>query len=241
MRKLLVSVLILTWVIGFSVSGFAYEGMEVSNGGTITGTIKFAGDPPEPKMIEPSKDKEACKAHPDLSLVVSKDTKGIKNAVVYLADIQKGKPQEKPAENPKFDQKGCEYLPHVLIFPAGTTVDILNSDGILHNIHTFPQSNANPPINKAQPKFKKVMQEKVEQPEVINVKCDVHTWMNAWWVATGHPYYVATDDNGNFKLENVPPGNYKLGIWHETLGSTEKDVAVKEKEEVKVDAEMAPK
>lgn len=236
MKKLLVCAVVLTWVVGFNTLGFAYEAMEVGNGGTITGTIKFAGDAPEAKMIEPAKDTEICKSHPSEDLIVSKDSKGIKNAVVYLDGIEKGKPQEKPAEI-KFDQKGCQYAPHILVVPAGNTVDILNSDGILHNVHTY--SKANPPINKAQPKFKKVMKEKVDQPEVINVKCDVHSWMTAWWIVTGHPYYVVTDDNGNFKLENVPPGNYKLGIWHEMLGSTSRDVAVKEKEEAKVDAEIA--
>jgi plastocyanin len=240
MKKLFTFLFTMTWLLSFlGTSAFAYEAIEVTNGGTITGTVKFAGEPPERPMIEPSKDKEVCKPHPANDLIVSKETKGIQYAVAYLADIQKGKPQEKPAENPKVDQKGCEYLPHVLIFPAGSTIDILNSDGILHNIHTFSQ--ANPPINKAQPKFKKVLQEKVEYPEVINVKCDVHTWMNAYWVATGHPYYAATDENGNFKLENVPPGNYKLGIWHEKLGTVTQDVAVKEKEETKVTVEMAPK
>jgi plastocyanin len=239
MRKLLIMVLAITSVIGFRVSGFAYEAMEVANGGSISGSVKIAGDVPEPQMMEPSKDTEVCKPHPSQDLIVSKDSKGIKNAVIYLANIEKGKAQAALAENPKFDQKGCIYTPQVLLVPAGGTIDILNSDGILHNIHTFSQ--ANPPINKAQPKFKKVMQEKVAQPEVINVKCDVHTWMNAWWVVTGHPYYTVTDDNGNFKLDNVPPGNYKLGIWHGVLGSMEHDVAVQEKQDAQVNVEMAKK
>lgn len=237
MKKLFIYALTLIWIVGFNTRGLAYEAIEVTNSGTITGTIKFTGDPPELKMVEPAKDTEVCKPHPTEDLIVSKDTKGIKNAVVYLDGIEKGKPQENLAENPKFDQKECLYVPHVLIIPAGTTIDILNSDGILHNVHTY--SSINPPINKAQPKFKKVMKEKVDQPEAINVKCDVHSWMNAWWIVTGHPYYALTDDNGNFKLENVPPGNYKLAVWQETLGSMSQEVTVKENEEVKVDVEMA--
>src|ERR1035437_4611063 len=93
---------------------------------------------------------------------------GLASAVVT---VKGAKGDLKPGEV-KFDQKGCDYTPHVLAFPAGSTVDILNSDGILHNIHSY--STKNPAFNMAQPKFKKVIQRKVEQPEVIKITCDAH-------------------------------------------------------------------
>jgi len=205
--------------IGFGVA--AYQAA-ADNGGTISGTVKYDGTPPAPKKVEVTKDKEVCalKPHFDEDLLVSSGG-GIANAVVVLKDA---KGTVKP-EEVKFDQKGCDYLPHVLAFPAGSTVDIMNDDGILHNIHTY--SKVNPPFNMAQPKFKKEIQQKIEKPEVIKVSCDAHGWMHGWWYVTDTPYYAVTDDNGNFTIKDVPPGNYTIEVWQEKLGTEDQKVDVK--------------
>ncbi len=215
----------------------AYEGGAVKDGGTISGVVKFKGTAPTPKKLEVTKDKEVCAKTPktDQSLVVSGGN--LVNAVVYITDIQKGKKLE--PQKVTLDQKGCEYHPHVLAFPAGATVEILNPDGILHNIHSY--SKANPTFNLAQPKFKKALTVKIEKPEAINVKCDVHGWMNAWLFAAPNPYVSLTDKTGTFKLTDVPPGTYTVEVWHETLGKTSQKVTVKAKEEAKVSFEMAKK
>src|SRR5216117_2115702 len=103
-------------------------------------------------------------------------------------------------------------------------LELKNSDDILHNIHTY--STANPSINKAQPKFKKVMTEKLEKPEYVKLTCDVHSWMLGWVAVTPGPAAV-TDANGVAKIENVPPGKQTVEVWHETLGKQTKDVEVK--------------
>ena len=112
---------------------------------------------------------------------------------------------------------------------------ILNSDGVLHNIHTF--STANPPVNKAQPKFKKEMVEKLEKPELIKVQCDAHSWMLGWIYVTENPTAV-TDGNGAFKLENVPPGKHKVEVVHPVLGKQTKEVEVKAGQDTKVAFEL---
>jgi uncharacterized protein (DUF2141 family) len=82
---------------------------------------------------------------------------------------------------------------------------------------------------------------KVEKPEVIEVKCDVHGWMHGWLVATETPYFAVTDNSGSFKLTDVPPGNYTVEVWHEKLGKNTQKVTVKAKEEAKVNFEVAGK
>ena len=215
----------------------AYENEAVANGGTILGVVKFKGIPPPLKKLQITKDEEVCgkTVKTDPSLIVSQG--GVTNAVVYIADIQKGKKME--AEKAILDQKGCEYHPHVLAFPAGSTMEVLNPDGILHNIHSYSQKN--PPFNFAQPKFKKTIAVKLDKPEVINIKCDVHNWMNGWLFVTDNPYYSITDNTGNFKLPDVPPGTYTVTVWHETLGKLSKTVSVKPKENVTVTFELATK
>jgi len=185
-----------------------------------------------------NKDPQVCgteKKSEDLSVGPNK---GIQWAVVSLSDA-KG-PAPKPTQKLTLDQKGCDFHPHVLLVPAGAEVDILNSDGVLHNIHTFATVNST--INKAQPKFKKVMTEKFgDKPEIIRVQCDVHSWMLGWAVVMGHPYYAVTDEKGAFKLQNVPPGKHTVEVWHETLGKMKKEIEVKAGAETKVAFELAKK
>jgi plastocyanin len=222
----------------------AYTGGDVKDGGSISGTVKFAGAAPAPKKLEVSKDKEVCgkSAKTDQSLVVSNGN--LVNAVVSITDIKTGKKID-VSKKVKLDQKECEYHPHVLAFPVGTTVEIQNPDGILHNVHSY--SKVNPPFNIAQPKFKKTVDVKIEKPEAINLKCDVHGWMSGWLVATESPYVAVTDKSGSFKLTDVPAGTYTVQVWHETLADGTKTkpvtqkVTVKAKEEAKVNFDLGKK
>jgi len=215
----------------------AYEGGDVKDGGTISGTVKFKGTAPAPKKLDVGKDKEVCDKTPksDQSLVVNNGN--LVNAVVTITDIKKGKKIE--TKKVTLDQKGCEYHPHVLAFPAGSTIEVLNPDGILHNIHSY--SKVNPAFNQAQPKFKKTLEVKVDKPEPVEVKCDVHGWMHGWLVATETPYVSVTDTSGNFKLTDVPAGSYTVEVWHEKLGKSTQKVTVKPKEDAKVNFEVAGK
>ena len=193
-RKTLAALVFVTAALSWCASPtFAYDGGPVSNGGTISGEVKLQGAAPAAKPVEVTKDKEVCGQHEikteDLEVGAGG---GVANAVVSITNITKGKPMG-PAEA-TLDQKGCQYIPHVLLFPAGTSVKINNDDGILHNIHTY--STKNTPINMAQPKFKKTMEAKFDQPETVKVTCDAHGWMAGWFVVQDHPYYAKTDANG---------------------------------------------
>jgi plastocyanin len=212
----------------------AYEGGAVGDGGTILGVVTYTGTAPAPKELKVTKDKKACAKTPkiDSSLMVSNGK--LLNAVVSITDVKKGKKME--PQKVTLDQNGCEYTPHVLAFPAGSTVTILNPDRVLHNIHTY--SKVNSPMNKAQPKFKKKLKVKFDKPEVISVKCDVHGWMSGWFFVADNPYYSVTDKEGSFKLTDVPPGTYTLEVWHETLGKKSQKVTVKPKAESKVTFEL---
>lgn len=224
-------------VAGLAPAG-AYDGAAVSGGGTISGVVKYKGAAPAPVPLDVNKDKEVCALSPKMSkeLAVGADG-GIQYAVVSIATIAKGKPFE--ATKAVIDQKGCDYLPHITFTPAGKEFDVTNDDGILHNIHTY--STKNPVLNRAQPKFKKTLTEKLEQPERVKLTCDVHGWMTGWLVVMDHPYYAATDEKGMFKLTDVPPGDYELKVWQEKLGETTQKVTVQGGQETKVTFELAGK
>ena len=237
MNKLGSLVLAMSLVAAPAISMAAYEGGDVKDGGSISGTVKFKGTAPAPKKLDVGKDKEVCAKTPktDQSLIV--EGGNLVNAVVSITDIKKGKKIE--LKKVKLDQHGCEYQPHVLAFPAGTTVEVVNPDGILHNVHSY--SKVNTPFNMAQPKFKKTLDVKIDKPEAVELKCDVHGWMHGWLVATESPYVAVTDKSGSFKLDNVPAGSYTVEVWHEKLGKSTQKVTVKAKEDAKVSFEVAGK
>jgi plastocyanin len=210
---------------------------QAQDAGSLSGRITYAGSPPPKKKLDVTKDKEVCGKSEiyDESLVVGAD-KGLKNAVVTVLGAKGGKFASQKVE---LDQKGCQYTPRVVVVPTTGQLDILNSDGILHNIHTY--STANPAINKAQPKFKKVLTEKFTKPEIIKAACDAHAWMSGWIVVTDHPFVAVTDAKGGFSIKDIPPGKYKVEIWHETLGRQVKEISIKAKEEAKLTLELAKK
>ena len=197
----------------------SYSAGGVSNGGTISGVVKFEGDVPEMKMLEITKDQAICGATEkyDESVVVGEGS-GLKNTIVYLIDISQGKDFDK-ATKLEMDQKGCQFSPHVQIVPVGTRLTMLNTDKVNHNVHIF--SSINKPVNKQQTKNRRKMPlagvKKAEGP--VAVKCDIHGWMSAWIAYVPHPYFAVTNEKGEFTLEDVPAGTYKLGYWHETCGS----------------------
>ena len=235
MKKTVFPAFLVAVLAAMPLSGLlAYDGGAVSDGGSVSGVVKFKGAAPAPKKLEITKDKEVCakSGKTDPSLIVSGGN--LVNAVVTITDINKGKKME--PQKVKLDQNGCEYKPHVLAMAAGSSVDILNPDGILHNVHSY--SKANSPFNMAQPKFKKTITVKVDKPEVINLKCDVHGWMSAWLFVAANPYFSVTDNSGSFKLTDVPAGTYNVEVWHETLGKTSQKVTVKAKADTKVSFEM---
>ena len=207
---------------------FAYEQIDVSNGGTVSGTATLKGAAPERAKIDVTKDKEVCAAVEHLSdaLIVSAGG-AIKNVIVSIVDVEKGKKIEAPASNPTLDQNGCVFVPHVICITAGTSIDILNSDSVTHNVHTYPEENT--AVNKAQPSSlpKITIETEFGEEDPMKVACDYHGWMSSWVGIFEHPYYALTGDDGKFTIDNLPAGAYEIKAWQEDIGELVKTIAVK--------------
>ncbi|MFQ5897463.1 MAG: carboxypeptidase regulatory-like domain-containing protein [Candidatus Methylomirabilia bacterium] len=217
-------------------AALAYEVVKVDDGGTITGTVKLSGSVPPPQKLEVTRDPRVCGAEAKTAdTLVASSSGGLKNVVVSLNGIEKGKAfSDAPIE---LDQRKCWFTPHVVLVRAGRSFTLLNSDKVLHNFRT-PATKANRALNKAQPKFKRRLPITIKNPDVIPVNCDIHEWMHAVIVVMGHPYHALTDDNGAFTLPDVPPGRYTLTFWHEVLGRQSREVTVRAGGETKVAAEF---
>jgi hypothetical protein len=230
MRKIAAVTAAVALVAGAAVFVSLPGSATAQGGGTVDVEVTYNGAP-QVETLKINKDVEVCGKEAKIEKVVVGGNKGLQYAVASVAGA-KGSATGKKVS---LDQKNCQFVPHVLATTPGE-VDILNSDGVLHNLHTF--STANPPVNKAQPKFKKVMTEKFEKPEMIRVQCDVHSWMLGYIAVMPHPYFGVTDANGVAKIENVPAGKQTIEVWHGTLGKQSKEVEVKAGQTTKVSIEM---
>jgi len=213
---------------GVSNHGFA---------GSLKGKIVFAGPAPAPVKVPVTIDQYLCgneKAADDLQVSANRE---VRNAVVW---IENAPADVAPSVNQKVevDQKGCAFIPRVVVVRAGGTVDFLNSDRLLHNIHATPKANVS--FNRTQP-MGRTIPITFAQPEIVRINCDLHSWMTAWVVVAAHRFYAVTGADGTFAFDDLPPGQYKLQIWHERLGTTPASVTVSDREPAQLSVELKPR
>lgn len=212
-------------LLGFfsSFPALAYEEVAVTNGGTIKGKVKLSGKAPKLPPLDITKFKEVCQNVPNETLVIGPG-QGVRYAVVTLEGITKGQAVEREVVH-ELDNVKCRFVPHVVAASVGQFLLFKNSDPILHTAHAFFKNN--------QPQFNiglypgRVSRKPLLNAGVVKIVCEVHPWMNAYVVVTEHPYHAVTDMYGDYDIRDVPPGVYKLKVWHETLGAQEKEVEVK--------------
>lgn len=209
------SALFLAVAVLWPASAGSYDVIEVANGGTITGQVTFGGDVPKLEPLTVPKDADFCGATlPSEALVVSPKTRGVKNTIVYLEEVPKGK--NFASVQPLLDNAKCLMAPHVLGMVKGTDLAIKNSDPLLHNMHAAADGST--VFNLALPIQGQTIKRRVRvrKPGVVRVTCDSHPHMGAYLLVLDHPYFAVTDENGAFTIADVPPGKYKLTIWHES-------------------------
>ncbi len=198
--------------------------------GTLEVDVKYSG-PPQIEMVKVTRDRQRCGTEIAVEKVVVGPNRGLAHAVVSVPSAQGGPMRRKAV----VDQQGCRFVPHVTAMNPGD-LELRNSDGILHDVHTY--STANPSINRPQAKSRKVMTEKLEKPEIVKLTCDIHTWMLGWVAVLPTAYFGVTDESGAVRLDGVPAGTQTVEVWHEALGRQAKDVDVKVGQTTKVTFEM---
>lgn len=201
--------------------------------GSFSGRVVLDGEPPELPVLaraddENLKDKEVCGMAdvPDDSLLIGQD-KGIANVFLYLRRAPKGFKQEPPTEPVVLDQKGCVFTPHTALIQTGQPVMVKSSDGVQHNVHTFPARNQGVNILiKPNDQDGVPLEYARAESEPIQVKCDIHAWMASYHLVLDHPFMAVTDDAGSFRIEGLPVGDYEFRVWHERAGLLEREFAV---------------
>lgn len=200
--------------------------------GKITGTIKLQGTPPHQRPIDMSKEPNCQKVHASKPVttetVVAGPNGGLEWVAVYISEgLPASAASQVPSATPTWDQKGCQYLPHVMALDVNQHFKVTNSDPHSHNIHPIPKpGGANHEWNKSQPAGAPPFDVSWPGEEVaIHVKCNIHPWMSGYMAVVKGPYGVS-DNNGSFTINNVPPGNYTLTAWQESYGTQTQKVSV---------------
>lgn len=193
-----------------------YQVISVSDGGTITGVVKWSGERPKALTLPISKDTEACDPEKagtrELERLEISSEGGVANAVVYLRGVTKGKSWDLPDSRRSLDQKRCRYVPHISLVQAGSDFSMKSSDPILHTIHMLGAVDFNLPF----PMTNVTLTRTMRKAGIVDLKCNAgHIWMNGVIFIVNHPYYAITDERGEFRLTNVPAGEYELVAWHE--------------------------
>ncbi len=186
---------------------------------SITGTITYQGDVPRFSPLEMNADPLCAAKHSEPvypETLVLGDGKTVGNVFVTVTSGLPTGSYPVPAEPATLDQRGCQYLPHMVGVRVGQPFKILNSDALLHNVHSL--SKLNSPFNRAMPGTVTEAKFNLTKDEgLFRVKCDVHPWMSAYVAVTSHPFFAVTAADGKFTLSGLPAGSYQIEAWHERL------------------------
>ncbi|HAW29796.1 MAG TPA: hypothetical protein DCY03_17010 [Planctomycetaceae bacterium] len=236
MRKLNLNQILITALL---ISGFSFlspVSVSAAEWGSVTGRFVYDGEAPKPVVQrekgDPNvKDPTVCAAmeHLNNDLVVNPDNKGIANIFMYMRRAKDVHPDLKESEKKTlvFDQQGCTFEPHALFVRTDQKVIVKSGDPVAHNTHTFPLKNqAVNFILAPNDREGKEVENVISEILPMQVKCDIHPWMTAYWLVLDHPYAVVSDKDGKFTIENLPAGRNTFYLWQEKTGYLDRKFTV---------------
>jgi plastocyanin len=222
-----------------------YQVAPPKNGGTVEGHVTLPGAVPPIPQFKTTKNQDICgKTVPQpKATVVDPATHGVEWAVVYLENVASGKA---PADDYTLANKGCTFVPHVVAAVAGKTFVLENKDPLIHNTHIRfsgrTMLNMALSFHEGDAMYHPIKDQRVlSKAGMLNVNCDEHEWMAGYIQVLPNPYFAVTGKDGSYKITDVPPGSYTVGIWHENLGEKTDKVTVAPGGTAKLDVAFAGK
>ena len=226
----------LSLLLSGTITAWAYEAMPVSNGGTVTGTVQFAGEPSPPTRFELRRypDREYCGALSDgsgyrfLREVAVGPEHGLKDVIVTIQGIEKGKPFS--FEETNLETNICQFVPFVSVMRDQHSLVVKNLDSVSHDLQIYEREWEHIFIMFHRPALTKggtkdLIRFTGNRRGVI-MQCGMHAYMQGHGLAVDNPYYAITGLEGRFAITDIPAGTYRIKAWHPILGEHAQDVTV---------------
>ncbi|NOT22785.1 MAG: carboxypeptidase regulatory-like domain-containing protein [Nitrospiraceae bacterium] len=235
--KLLIrGAVLLSLVTSGVVTAWAYEATTVSNGGTVTGTVQFAGDPPPPTGFELRRypDRDYCGALSDgsgwrfLREVAVGPAQGLKDVIVTIQGIEKGKSFD--FEETHLETNICQFIPFVSVMRDQHPLVVKNLDGVSHDLQFYEREWEHIFMMFHRPALTRegtrdIIRFTGNRRGVV-VQCGMHPYMQGHGLAVDNPYYAITGLEGTFAITDLPAGTYRIRAWHPILGEQAQNVTV---------------
>ncbi|MFQ5803715.1 MAG: carboxypeptidase regulatory-like domain-containing protein [Candidatus Methylomirabilales bacterium] len=191
----------------------------------VKGQVEFLGPKREQQWVQVQKDREVCGEYRPLERLLLSPERGVANVLVELEGVEE-KDRVRAPGIAVLDNRDCRFMPRVQVAPVGAVLEIRNSDAVLHTAHAFRKRDATL-FHLALPHFRDQVRVTLDTPGLLRVVCDVgHVWMRAFIFVTDNAFAAVTDSQGRFALTDIPPGTYRLRVWHELLGTISRPVTV---------------
>ena len=234
-KKLLKVLFTLITLFTFSLPAFAYQEINVQNGGTIQGQVKMSGDMPFPRhyhlilfpnidmCAEVDTDDEMNRVLDDFKISADR---GLKDVVITLDHVEAGKPFNK--EPIMILSENCKFFPDVNVIRQGESFKVDNVDAVMHNSQVYQKERGKILLNIPIPaeevsdgvvNFKK-------KYKIMQMICGMHEFMQTWGYRVQNPYYFKTDKDGNFNIGDIPPGEYVVNAWHYLMKPQKKKIKI---------------
>ena len=228
----------------FSFPALAYQEINVQNGGTLKGNVKLTGKMPYPRtyhlVLFPNIDMCAEVDTDDEMNRILDDFKtsqnnGLKDVVITLEYVESGKPFNKGPVN--ILSEDCKFFPDVSIIRQGESFTVDNQDAVMHNSQVYQKERGKILLNIPIPaeeissgvvKFKK-------HYKIMQMICGMHEFMQTWGFRVQNPYYYKTEIDGNFKIGDIPPGDYVVNAWHYLMKQQKRKIKIVAGETINLD------
>ncbi|MBI1847527.1 MAG: carboxypeptidase regulatory-like domain-containing protein [Candidatus Rokubacteria bacterium] len=199
-------------VVALPAGAGAYEVASVADGGSLSGVVRFAAPPPRLPQMPAARGVEACDEARQAEALVLGPGGGVRGGVVLVEGVARGK---KPGGEAVLDAQRCVFVAHVTATTAGARMLVKNGDAVLH--HPRGLAGRTTVFDLALPHRHDTIDvgRRLTRPGVVRVLCGAHPHMSAWLVVHDSPYVAVTDERGAYTIDGIPPGRYRVTLWHE--------------------------